>query len=89
MKEKDFEEELREMRIIKIDLIAAYNHEMQELIGIELQQLLVMLYFRGDEFAKREIQMYCFELLRDKNKLCERHRINYRNIIYLENCSFG
>ena len=89
MEKDDFEEELREMRKIRVDFIAAYNHEIQALIGLDLQQLLVMLYFQGDEFARRKIQIYCYELLRDNNRLWEDHRGDYHNIRYLENCSFS
>ena len=88
MEKEDFEEELRQMRIIRVDLIAAYNHEIQGLIGLDLQQLLVMLYFQGDEFARKIIQEYCYELLRDNNRLWEDHRGDYHNIKYLEDCKF-
>ena len=66
MTREEFEEYLKDAHIIKIDLIAVYNHEIQSIIGVELQQLLVMLYFQGDESAKRQIQEYCYKILKEK-----------------------
>ena len=88
MEKEEFEKYLEEMHKIKIDLIAAYNHEIQAIIGVELQQLLVCLYFDGDESAKRQIQKYCYKILKEKNKLWEHHRGDYRNIYLLENCLY-
>jgi hypothetical protein len=82
---EEFEKQLAEMNKIRIDFIAAYNHEIQAIIGDELQQLLVMLYFQGDEFAKRQIQEYCYKILKQKNLLWEGHRGDYHNIYLLEN----
>ena len=73
---------------MKIDLIAAYNHEIQSIIGVELQQLLVRLHFEGDEFAKKQIQKYCYEILKRENLLWENHRGDYRNIYLLEDCLY-
>ena len=85
MTREELEKHLKEMHKIKIDLIAVYNHEIQSIIGVELQQLLVMLYFQGDEFAKRQIQEYCYKILKKKNLLWEGHRGDYHNIYLLEN----
>jgi len=85
MTDEEFEEHLKNMHKINIDLIAAYNHEIQSIIGVELQQLLVMLYFQGDEFAQRIIQEYCYKILKEKNMLWEGHRGDYHNIYLLEN----
>jgi hypothetical protein len=41
MEKEEFEKHLKEMHKIHIDLIAAYNHEIQSIIGVDLQQLLV------------------------------------------------
>ena len=82
---EEFEKRLKEMNKIRIDFIAAYNHEIQAIIGLDLQQLLVALYFQGDDFAKRKIQEYCYKILKEKNKLWENHRGDYHNIRYLEN----
>ena len=59
MEDKELEEHLKERRKIKVDFISVYNHEIQRVIGVDLQQLLVMLYYQGDEFAKRVIQEHC------------------------------
>ena len=88
MEKEEFEKYLKEMNKIKIDFIAAYNHEIQALIGIDLQQLLVILYFQGDEFAKKQIQMYCYKILKEKNLLWEGHRGDYHNIYLLEDCLY-
>ena len=85
MTREEFEEYLKDAHIIKIDLIAVYNHEIQSIIGVELQQLLVMLYFQGDESAKRQIQEYCYKILKEKNLLWAGHRGDYHNIYLLEN----
>jgi len=82
--EEEKEAHLKAMRTIRVDLIAAYNHEMQAIIGDELQQLLVILYFEGNEFSKRQIQKYCYEKLKEKNKLWESHQGDFRNIQYLD-----
>ena len=88
MEKEELENYLKEMRKIRIDFIVAYNHEIQGLIGIDLQQLLVMLYFEGNEFAKRKIQEYCYKILKQKNLLWEQHRGDYRNIYLLENSMY-
>ena len=88
MNDEEFEKYLAEMHKIKIDLIAAYNHEIQAIIGVELQQLLVILYFQGDEFAKKQIQEYCYKILKAKNLLWEGHRGDYHNIYLLEDCLY-
>ena len=88
MEKEEFEKLLKEVKKIRIDFIAAYNHEIQAIIGIDLQQLLVTLYFQGDEFAKRQIQMYCYKLLKENNRLWEDHRGDYHNIYLLEDCLF-
>ena len=88
MEKDELEKHLEEMRKIRVDLIAAYNHEIQAIIGVDLQQLLVMLYFEGDEFAKRQIQQYCYKILKQKKLLWEHHRGDYRNIYLLENCKY-
>ena len=88
MDKEELENHLKELRIIRIDFIAAYNHEIQRLIGIDLQQLLVMIYFDGDDFAKRLIQEYCYKILKKENLLWEQHRGDYRNIYLLENSKY-
>ena len=88
MEKEELEKHLEEMRKINIDLISAYNHEIQSIIGVDLQQLLVMIYYRGDEFAKRQIQQYCYKILKQENRLWEGHRGDYRNIYLLENCKY-
>jgi len=88
MEKEELEEYLKEMRKIRIDFIAAYNHEIQAIIGVDLQQLLVVLYFEGDEFAKKQIQKYCYKILKRENRLWEGHRGDYRNIYLLEDCLY-
>ena len=88
MEDKELEEYLKESRKIRIDFVIAYNHEIQALIGDDLQQLLVMLYNEGDEFAKRKIQEYCYKLLKDEDRLWEQHRGDYRNFRWLENSKY-
>ena len=88
MEKEELEKYLEERNKIRIDLIAAYNHEIQAIIGVELQQLLVVLYFQGDDFAKKQIQVYCYKILKNKNLLWENHRGDYRNIYLLEDCSY-
>ena len=85
---EEFEKYLKERQKIRIDFIIAYNHEIQALIGEDLQQLLVMLYIEGDDFAKRKIQEYCYKLLKRKNKLWENHQGDYRNIRWLEDSKY-
>ena len=86
--EKEFEKYLEEINKIKIDFISAYNHEIQAIIGVDLQQLLVVLYYQGDEFAQKQIQEYCYKILKEKDLLVERHRGDYRNIHLLEDCLY-
>ena len=88
MEKEEFEEYLKEINKIRIDIIVAYNHEIQAIIGDDLQQLLVMLYFEGDDFAKRKIQEYCYKLLKDENRLWEQHRGDHRNIRWLEDSKY-
>ena len=88
MDKEELEKQLAEMRKIRVDFIAAYNHEIQGIIGIELQQLLVGLYFQGDEFAKKQIQKYCYKILKENNLLWEGHRGDYHNIYLLEDCLY-
>ena len=86
--EEEFDKYVAEMNKVKIGLIHVYNHEIQSLIGLELQQLLVMLYNEGNEFSKRQIQEYCYKILKKKNLLWEQHRGDYRNIYLLENSKY-
>ena len=88
MEEEELEKALKELRKINVDFIAAYNHEIQSIIGLDLQQLLVMLYFQGDEFAQKIIQKYCYKILKRKNLLWECHRGDYHNIHLLEDCLY-
>jgi hypothetical protein len=88
MKNEEFEKYLEEMDKIKIDFISVYNHEIQSIIGVELQQLLVVLYFQGDDSAKKQIQKYCYKILKEKKLLWERHRGDYHNIYLLEDCLY-
>ena len=88
MENKVLKNDYEDLRKINIDLIAVYNHEIQGQIGVDLQQLLVMLYFRGDEFARRIIQEYCYTLLKRKNLLWEGHRGDYHYIHLLENSKY-
>jgi len=88
MTDEEFDKYVAEIDKIKIDFISDYNHEIQGLIGVELQQLLVMLYFQGDEFAQRQIQEYCYKILKANNLLWEKHRGDYRNIYLLEDCLY-
>jgi len=88
MEKEEFEKFIADMDKIYINLIHAYNHEIQALIGTELQQLLVMLYNEGNEFSKRQIQAYCYKILKKNNRLWEDHRGDYRNIYLLENCLY-
>ena len=87
MKEEAFKRCLEMGDKIEIDLIGAYNHEIQSIIGLDSHQLLAMLYFQGDEFARRQIQKYCYKILKKENLLWERHRGDYHNIQWLENYS--
>ena len=84
MGKEEFKKHFEEMKKIRIDFIAAYNHEIQAIIGIDLQQLLVTLYFQGDEFAKRQIQRYCYKILKENDRLWLQHRGDYRDIYLLE-----
>ena len=88
MEKEKLEEYLKEINKIRVDLIADYNHEIQAIIGVDLQQLLVMLYYEGDDFAKRIIQEYCYKLLKRKDRLWEQHKGDYRNIEWLENSKY-
>jgi len=88
MENEEFEKHLEEMHKIRVDFIIAYNHEIQAIIGVELQQLLVVLYFEGNEFSKKQIQKYCYKILKEKNLLWEGHRGDYRNIYLLEDCLY-
>ena len=88
MTEEEFEKIYAERHKINIDLIAIYNHEIQAIIGLDLQQLLVILYFQGDENVKRHIQEYCYTILKEKNLLCEKHRGDYHNFYLLENSKY-
>ena len=88
MTEEEIKKHLEEMNKIKIDFISAYNHEIQSIIGVELQQLLVCLYYDGDESAKKQIQKYCYKILKQKKLLWEHHRGDYRNIYLLEDCLY-
>jgi len=88
MEEEELEKYLEESRKIRVDFIYAYNHEIQALIGIDLQQLLVVLYNEGNDFAKRQIQEYCYKLLKRKNRLWEDHRGDYHNIQWLEDSKY-
>ena len=88
MEKEELEKHLNEWNKIRVDFISDYNHEIQSIIGVDLQQLLVMLYYQGNEFAQREIQEYCYKLLKSKNRLWERHRGDYRNIHLLEDCKY-
>jgi hypothetical protein len=91
MDEEELKKHLEEINKIHIDLIAAYNHEIQSKIGVDLQQLLVMLYFHRDDsghrddFIQRIIQEYCYTLLSRYNLLWEGHRGDYHKIKHLEN----
>jgi len=84
MEKEEFENEVVIEKRARIGLITIYNHEIQALIGDELQQLLVMLYNEGDEFSKRIIQKYCFNLLKSNNKLWEAYHGDYRDIYLLD-----
>jgi len=88
MTDEEFEKLFEERDKIKIDFISDYNHEIQSIIGVELQQLLVVLYFRGNDSAKKQIQEYCYKILKEKNLLWEGHRGDYRNIYLLEDCLY-
>ena len=88
MTNEEFEKLFEERNKIKIDFISVYNHEIQSITGVELQQLLVMLYFQGDEFAKKQIQEYCYKILKEKKLLWECHQGDYRNIYLLEDCLY-
>ena len=83
--ELDIEETIREMNKIRINFISDYEFEMRAILGDDLQQLLVALYFQGDEFASRQVQEYCYKILKEKNLLWYEHRGDYHNIQYLEN----
>ena len=88
MEKEELEKYLEDMRKIHIDLISAYNHEIQSIIGVELQQLLVMLYYQGDDFAQKIIQEYCYTILKENNRLWEEHRGDYRYIHLLEDSMY-
>ena len=85
---EEFEKYLEEMKKIRIDFIIAYNHEIQAIIGIDIQQLLVVLYLEGNETTKRQIQKYCYKLLKERNRLWEQHQGDYRNMYLLEDCKY-
>ena len=88
MTNKELEEYLEEKNIIMVHLIVAYDREIRGLIGDELQQLLVRLFFEGDEFAKRKIQEYCFKLLKREKLLWEERHGDHRHIYLLDDCSY-
>jgi len=88
MEKEKFEKYLKESKKIRIDFIIAYNHEIQALIGEDLQQLLVILYIEGDDFAKRQIQEYCYKLLKEEDRLWKDHQGDYRNIEWLEDSKY-
>ena len=89
MEKEEREQLIKEMRKIRVDLIICYNHEMQALIGSELQQLLVVLYNEGNKDTKREIQAYCYKKLKERNKLWYQHKdVDYRDIQHLEDCTW-
>lgn len=88
MEKEELEVRLKEINSIKVDFIADYNHEMEAIIGEDLQQLLVELYFEGDDFVKRQIQEYCYKRLDEQNKLWEQHKGDYHNIYLLEKSWF-
>ncbi|MCL2074747.1 MAG: hypothetical protein FWH18_12565 [Marinilabiliaceae bacterium] len=88
MEKEELEEFLKESQKIKIDLITDYSREIQRIIDVDLQQLLVVLYYQGDDFAKRKIQEYCYKLLKSKKQLWEYHEENYRNIRWLEDSKY-
>jgi len=88
MEDKELEKYLKESLKLNVDFISDYNHEIQSIIGVDLQQLLVMLYYQGDDFAQRIIQEYCYKLLKRKNLLWERHSGDYRNIRWLEDSMY-
>jgi len=79
------EENAAEMKKFELGLIHIYNHEIQSLIGSELQQLLVIVYNEGNEYSQRKIQEYCYKILKKKNLLWEDHQGDYRNIHLLKN----
>ena len=86
MEEKEgFEEYFGEKIKIKVDLILTYSREIQRIIGVDLQQLLVAIYFQGDDFAKKKIQGYCYTLLKNKNQLWDGHLVYYRDLYPFEN----
>ena len=85
--ELDVEETIREMSKIRINFISDYEFEMRRILGDDLQQLLVALYFQGDDFASRQVQEYCYKILREKDLLWYEHRGDYHNIQHLENSS--
>ena len=86
--ELEVEDSIRELNKIRINFIADYEFEMRAILGDELQQLLVALYFQGDEFASRQVQEYCYKILKEKNLLWYEHRGDYHNIQYLENSKY-
>ena len=69
----------------KLGLIHIYNHEIQSVIGRELQVLLVILYNEGNEYSQRLIQEYCYKTLKQKNLLWDDHKGDYREIHLLRN----
>ncbi|MCL2072688.1 MAG: hypothetical protein FWH18_02110 [Marinilabiliaceae bacterium] len=88
MDDEEFEKYLKDIDKIKIDFISAYNHEIQSIIGLDLQQLLVVLFYRGDTFVQKEIQEYCYKILKEKDLLVEEHKGDYRNIHLLEDSKY-
>ena len=88
MEKEELEKYLKESQKIRVDFIIAYNHEIQALIGEDLQQLLVILYNEGNDYAKKEIQEYCYKLLKEEDRLWEDHQGDYRNIEWLEDSKY-
>ena len=88
MTEEEFKRYVENIDKIDIDFILVYNHEIQAVIGVELQQLLVILYIEGDDSAKKQIQEYCYKMLKERNLLWEKHRGDYHKIKLLEDCKY-